>query len=144
LYHLNGGWSQECLEVLRVLIERIHIKQGLLSTRYHESELPHGVWKEEAEAYFGSVICSIKWPQVFVLLRVLDGVLKGSLRSRNSVVLQDEKQITLPGKDVAALARDCFGWGGHRNAAGFKLPLEGDFTSHRERIFSKIRAALAV
>lgn len=110
--------SLKGLEFMQTTIQRIKVQHNILYTYFTEEECKKlDIDIETADQWFYAAT-RVKWPKLFVRFRVEKFHIKWSLRTRNTI--WTNKKII----DCSAIARDLFGGGGHKPAAGFKVDLD--------------------
>jgi nanoRNase/pAp phosphatase (c-di-AMP/oligoRNAs hydrolase) len=88
---------------------------------------------QEEAAYGLHIIQNIDWPQIVLLIRKIGNIVKWSLRAKNI-----EWEIRSKGKiDCNKIAKALW-WGGHRLAAWFAVPLNGNFKQQISTIVNYI------
>lgn len=114
--------SLNAIKFLQLLLNRIQQKQELLYTYYDEDELKKYNIDQEEAAYGLHIIQNIDGPQMVLLVRKIGNTIKWSLRAKSM-----EWESRNKGKiDCNKIAKALW-WGGHRLAAWFAVPLNGDF-----------------
>jgi phosphoesterase RecJ-like protein len=122
--NLYENWDRKRFELLLTTLNTMEIREGVAMTHITKDVFRKtGTGSEDTENFsnYPRMINSVR---VSALLREMDkGVWRASLRSK--------------GKANVAEIAECFGGGGHRNAAGFRI--EGDLESVKKELLKADR-----
>jgi len=120
--------SLQWLKFIETLIRRTQVDGNILYSYYDVKELAkHDTDKEQVKFAFETILKKVHGPKLYLLLRKDNNKMaRWSLRSDNEV-------------DCNKLAKKLFGGGGHKNAAGFGVPIRKTFTKTKSTILKKIQ-----
>lgn len=124
--------SFNSIRFLQLLLNRIQQKDELLYTYYDDAELDTYHIDQEEAAYGLHIIQNIEGPQVVLLIRKIDDIIRGSLRAKEMGGELRSKSI-----DCDKIAKALGGWG-HKLAAGFSVPAKGKFEHQTNEIVKYI------
>lgn len=125
--------SLNAIKFLQLLLNRIKEKDWLLYTYYDEDEMKtYNVDAEEA-AYALHIIQNVDGPKMFLLMRKIGDVIKGSLRAKKA----EGENRTQWKIDCNAIAKALWWWW-HRLAAWFAVPVKGKFEQQIQDIIKYI------
>jgi len=110
--------SLNAVKFLQLLIQRIQEQHGLLYTYYDEEELQTYNIDQEEASYGLHIIQNIDGPKIVLLIRKIGKTIKWSLRAKEDLLDS--------GIDCNIIAKTLWWWG-HRLAAGFGIPVIGEF-----------------
>jgi bifunctional oligoribonuclease and PAP phosphatase NrnA len=126
LFYTN---TLESVQFMSLVIERIHIEQDILFTRYSTEELEkYNINKEQADNWF-STAQSIKGPKLYV--RLLHD-------HKNNHIRWSTRANGFATTNCHQLCHELFGGGGHHKAAGFTYPVTNDFMTSQQNILNSM------
>lgn len=115
--NLRRSKSLGQIQFLSCLIERIQCKWWVCVTRCTEKDLEYYHIDQEQASFGLGIIQSVNDAYITLLIKQVGNFIHWSLRSKS---INNQKAI-----DVNHIAHS-FGWGGHLQAAGFRIPLQKD------------------
>lgn len=115
--------SLNSVKFLHLLLGRIQQKKQLLYTYYDEKDLEKYHIDTEEAAYALHIIQNIDGPQLTLLIRKTDNLIKWSLRAKHT--------------DCNKIAKTLWWWG-HKLSAGFSIPAQKNFEHQIEDVVQKI------
>lgn len=118
--------SLNAVRFLQLLLNRVEQKEWVLYTYYDEDEMKSYNIDQEEAAYALHIIQNIEGPKIVVLMRKAGDIIKGSLRAQKA-----------KGIDCNLIAKALWWWG-HKLAAGFAVPVQGDFEEQIQAIVKNI------
>jgi len=118
--------SLNSIKFLKLLLNRIQQKDDLLYTYYDEDELGKYDIDQEEAAYGLHIIQNIDGPKIVLLVRKIGDVIRWSLRAKKI-----EGELRSKSIDCNKIAKTLWWWG-HKLAAGFGIPVKGDFEQQIE------------
>lgn len=128
--------SLNSIKFLKLLLNRIHQKDDLLYTYYDEDELEQYDIDQEEAAYGLHIIQNIDGPKVVVLIRKIGDIIRWSLRAKKITWELRSKSV-----DCNKIAKTLWWWW-HKLAAGFGVPVQGNFEKQIEHIVKHINTMI--
>ncbi len=125
--------SLNAIRFLQLLLNRIKQKDDVLYTYYDEDELKTYDIDQEEASYGLHIIQNIDWPKMVLLVRKIGDIIRWSLRAKNiEWELRSKDSV-----DCNKIAKALW-WGGHKLAAWFAIPSQGDFEHQIDTVVNLI------
>ncbi len=137
----------EAVKFTEILISRMEIKYGILSSYFDASELwQYGVDIDEAKNSFMTILTKIYGPRLYVLISKRDEKLKGSIRVGKTKNINWKLNWELRSKEIncAKIAKELFNWWGHKAAAWFSVTNNDNLENQKKEILEKIEKYLKI